>query len=150
MAKAPSQQRERRYVVEYVNHAFPTRRTVLFNPAIGPAPESLTAAHPEVSLEAFRRWRYYADAVVVMQDRLILVEAKLRKPDRGIGALIMYAPLVKETPELAPYVNLPLEMRLVVPRPDPRIVQVAASHGINIDVWAPQWALDYLRELGLA
>ena len=150
MAKPPSKQRERRYVVEYVNAKFPDRRSAVYNSVIGPPPETLTAAHPEVPLQSFRRWRFYADAIVVMQDRLIIVEAKLRKPDRGLGALLMYQPLVKQTPELKPYINLPLEMRLVTPRPDPRVIATAAKHGIVVDVWAPDWVMAYLRELGMA
>lgn len=150
MPKRPSKQRERRYVAEYVGMKFPDRKAVFYNCAIGSPPESLARAHPEVSLRHFKKWRMYADAVVVMQDRLIVIETKLRKPDRGIGALIMYRPQIKHTPELAPYINLPLEMRLVTPRPDPRVITAAAANDIVVDVWAPEWALAYLRELGLA
>lgn len=150
MPRKPSQQRERRYVVEYVNERFPDRRSAVYNAMVGPAPEELVKMHPEVSLQHFRRWRFYVDAVVVMEDRLILVETKLRKPDRGIGALLMYKPLVKETPELKPYADLPLELLLVTPRPDPRVIAVAAANGIKVDVYAPDWVMEYLRELGMA
>ena len=150
MPRKPYKQRERRYVPEYVAERFPDKKAAFFNVPIGPAPKILHAAHPEVSLAHFRRWRLYADAIVVMPDRLILIEGKLRKPKDGLGSLIQYRPLVKQTPELLPYINLPLECRLVCPRPDPRIITVAAANDIILDVYAPEWAMSYLRELGLA
>ena len=149
MPRKQSKQRERRYVVEYVSEKLPERRHAIFNVPIGPPPEVLAKAHPEVPLSAYRRWRLYADAVVIMPDRLILIEAKLRKPSDGLGKLIQYRPLVKQTPELTPYINLPLECRLVTPRPDPRVITPAAANDIIVAIFKPDWAMAYLRELGL-
>lgn len=150
MARKEYKQRERRYVPEYVNEAFPNRVAVFYNMAVGPPPEDLYKAHPEIPLEHFRRWRFWIDAVVILPDKMILLEGKLRKPAEGLGQLLLYRALLPQTPELKPYINLPIEMRLITPRPDPRVIGVAASLGITVDIYSPQWAIDYLHSLGLA
>ncbi len=149
MPRKEYKQRERRYVQEYVNDKFPDREFVIYNVAVGPAPETLTKAHPEVSLKSFRRWRLYADAIIGWKGLLVLVETKLRNPKLGIGYLLQYAPLVHQTPELAAYIGRPVQLRLVTPRQDPRVIQVAATHNIIVDIFYKPWVGDYLRELGL-
>jgi len=142
-------QRERRYVQEYVNEKFPDREFVIYNVAVGPAPEALAKAHPEVPLEHFRRWRLYADAVVGWRGLLVLIETKLQDPKKAIGYLLQYAPLVHQTPELAAYMGRPLQLRLVTPRQDPRVIQVAATYNIIVDIFYKPWVGEYLRERGL-
>ncbi|RLC79332.1 MAG: hypothetical protein DRJ03_23710 [Chloroflexi bacterium] len=150
MAPKQYKQRERRYVPEYVDEKFPERVAAFYNMPIGPAPEELHKAYPEVPLEHFRRWRFFVDAVVVLQDRMILIEGKIRKPAAGLGQLLIYRALLPQTPELKPYANLPIEMRLVTPRPDPRIIWICSSLGITVDIWTKPWVQQYLHELGLA
>jgi len=150
MARAEYKQRERRYVPEYVNERFPDRVAVFYNMAIGPAPETLYRAHPEIPIEHFRRWRFWIDAVVILRDKMILVEGKIRTPAEGLGQLLFYRALLPQTPELSPYADLPVEMRLVTPRPDPRVIGFAASVGIVIDIWSKDWVQEYLRSVGLA
>jgi len=81
---------------------------------------------------------------------MVLLEGKIRKPAGGLGQLLMYKALLKETPELSPYTRLPVEMILVTPRPDPRVIGVAASLGVKVEIWTKPWVQDYLRSVGLA
>jgi len=150
MARKEYKQRERRYVPEYVREKFPNLVAFLQNLAVGPPPEALWKAHPEIPFEHFRRWRFWIDGVVILPDRMILLEGKIRDPVSGLGQLLVYKALLPETPELAPYTHLPIEMRLVTPRPDPRVIGVATSLGIVVDIWTKPWVQDYLREVGLA
>lgn len=150
MAKREYKQRERRYVPEYVNETYPDRVAVFYNMAIGPPPEALQNAHPEIPLAHFRRWRFWIDAVVITENRMILIEGKIRKPAEGLGQLLLYRALLPETPELYPYKGYPVEMVLVTPRPDPRVIGVANNLGINIVIWTKTWVQEYLRTLGLA
>lgn len=150
MARVEYRQRERRYVPEYVNDKYPQRVAVFYNMAVGPAPEELYRMHPEVALEHFRRWRFWIDAVVILRDRMVLIEGKIRTPAEGLGQLLMYRALLPQTPELKPYADLPVEMVLVTPRPDPRVIGVAASLGIKIDIYTKPWVQDYLRTVGMA
>jgi len=150
MARVEYQQRERRYIPEYVNEKYPSRVTVFYNMAVGPAPEALYAMHPEIPLENFRRWRFWIDAVVILSDRMVLLEGKIRKPAEGLGQLLLYRALLPQTPELSPYARLPVEMVLVTPRPDPRVIGVAAALGVKVEIWTKPWVQDYLRTVGLA
>jgi len=150
MKRVEYKQRERRYIPEYVSEKYPQRVAVFYNAAVGPAPEALYAMHPEIPLEHFRRWRFWIDAVVIMHDRMVLLEGKIRKPAEGLGQLLLYKALLPQTPELSPYANLPVEMVLVTPRPDPRVIGVAASLGVKVDIWTKDWVQDYLRSVGLA
>jgi len=149
MARKEYVQRERRYVQEYVNEAFPDREFVIYNCALGMPPEELVKAHPEMPLSFFRRARFYGDAVVGWHGVLILIETKLRKPMEGVGYLLQYAPLVPQTPELAAYINRTLQLRLVTPRPDPRVIEFATKQGIVVDIFIKPWVVEYLRDLGL-
>lgn len=141
---------ERRYVPEYVTLKYPDKVTVFYNASIGPPPEELWKAHPEIPFEYFRSWRFYADAVVVLKDRVVIVEGKIRKPADGLGQLLMYKALVPLTPELRPYAGLSLQLLLVMPRADPRIVGVAQTLGITVDVYNTPWLTEYLKRLNLA
>uniref|UniRef100_A0A6M3X4U9 Uncharacterized protein n=1 Tax=viral metagenome TaxID=1070528 RepID=A0A6M3X4U9_9ZZZZ len=150
MPRKEYRQRERRYVPEYVNEKYPERVAVFYNMAVGPAPKELYKANPEIPLAHFRRWRFWIDAVVILKDRMVLLEGKLRKPAEGLGQLLLYRALLPQTPELEPYKWLSIEMVLVTPRPDPRVIGVANSLGINIVIWSKPWVQDYLRSLGFA
>jgi hypothetical protein len=150
MAKTEYKQRERRYVPEFVNERYAQRVSVFYNMAVGPAPEELSRLHPEIPLENFRRWRFWIDAVVITPKSLVLIEGKIRTPAEGLGQLLLYRELLPQTPELRPYAYLPVDMVLATPRPDPRVIGVAASLGIRVEVFAPQWVMDYLRSVGMA
>lgn len=150
MARSEYQQRERRYVPEFVNEAYKDRVAVFYNMAVGPAPELLYRQHPEIPLENFRRWRFWIDAVVIRRSNLILIEGKLRKPVEGLGQLLLYKALLPLTPEMSPYKDLVVDMVLVTPRPDPRVIGVAAGLGVRVEVFTPAWAMEYLRSVGMA
>lgn len=150
MARKEYEQRERRYVQEYVAEKFPNAITKFFNMAVGPAPEELKQAHPEIPEEHFRRWRFWVDACVVLEHKIVLIEGKLRKPTTGMGQLLHYRSLIPDTRELKPYLLKPVEIRLVTPKPDPRVITAAANMGIIVDVYTKDWVQQYLREIGLA
>jgi len=149
MARKEYSQRERRYVQEYVNERFPDREFAVYNEAIGLPPEALTKAHPELPIEYFQKSRHYPDAIVGWHGLLILIETKIRYPRKGIADLLQYALEIHQTPQLAAYVNRPLQMRLVIPREDPRIIQLASMQNIVVDIFYKPWVGDYLREIGM-
>ena len=150
MARNEYQQRERRYVPEFVNERYKDRTAVFYNMAVGPAPEEIYRLHPEIPLENFRRWRFWVDAVVIRRNQLILIEGKLRKPAEGLGQLLLYRALLPQTPEMSPYKGLVVDMVLVTARPDPRVIGVAATLGVYVEVFKPAWAMEYLRSVGMA
>jgi hypothetical protein len=150
MERKPYQQRDRRYVVEFVMNHFPGRVTAFFNLRVGPAPEEMRRAHPELPESYFRPWKRFVDAVVVTADELIVIEGELRRPITALGELQAYAENVRETPELRPYMDRRIRRILVTPREDPMILEDAARVGVEVVFYRPVWVLEYLRELGFA
>jgi len=138
-----------RYLLEYVNTRFPERVAYFRNFAIGPTPEELTKRHPELPEAYFRRWRRYADAIVILKDKMVCLEADVYHSRRGIADLIEYRRLVPQTPELRRWLELPLEIRLVVPIVDPTTVETAAEVGAIVDQFLPDWLKPILRKRGL-
>jgi len=95
-------------------------------------------------LGEFRRW---ADAVVVMPDRLVLVEVKIIPQPGVISQIKHYKRLLPKTPELAEHKEKPIDMRLVFAIDDPVITEDARTEGILVTIFCPQWIMDYLAEL---
>lgn len=92
----------------------------------------------------FRRW---ADAIVFMPDRLILIEAAIRPSPGDISQLELYEYLLPNTPELAEHKEKPIEKVLLWAIEDPPIAAMARGRGIRVVYYHPAWVDDYLKEL---
>lgn len=91
-----------------------------------------------------RRW---ADAVVLLQDRVILIEAKIRPQPGVISQLELYARLLPHTPELAAHAHKPLEIVLLYAVEDELINVMAREKGFRCVYYRPAWVDAYLAEL---
>jgi len=139
---------ERRYIVDYVMNRIKQRKSVIFNCPLGPTPESLRKMYPDLPPTYFRKWRRYADAVVITTGSLLLIEAKIRDPIAGIGALINYKTLIPQTPELKQYLHLQVVPILVAPIERPDIKALCKANGIQFELYRPDWIIPYLKETG--
>lgn len=92
----------------------------------------------------FRRW---ADAIVFMPDRLILIEAAIRPNPGDISQLELYEHLLPKTPELAEHKDKPIEKVLLYALEDPVIVKMARDRGIGVTYFHPDWIDEYLKVL---
>lgn len=91
--------------------------------------------------------RRFADAVVVRSTELIIIEGAIR-PDLGkVSILHGYSRLVKVTPELIPFRDLPLRMELVGCIYDPVIDQVCREWNIKLVTWTTSASLAYIQRL---
>ncbi len=89
----------------------------------------------------FRRW---ADAVVILPDRIVLIEAKIL-PKPGVGEqLDLYERLIPETPELRQHAHKPIEKVLVCAIEDRLVTQLLRERGIRVVVYKPAWIDEYL------
>lgn len=95
-------------------------------------------------LGVFRRW---ADAIVYLPDRLLLVEAAIRPEPGDISKLELYERLIPNTPELEEYASLPVEKVLLYAMPDDLLLTLAREHGITVRFFRPKWVEEYLKEL---
>lgn len=106
-------------------------------------PDQLTDAEKR----AVGVWRRWADAIVFMPDRLILIEAAIRPQPGDISQLELYEHLLPQTPELAEHKGKPIEKVLLFALEDPVIVEMARARGISVTYFHPSWIDDYLRIL---
>ena len=139
-----AEERERRMISEWALDRHP-QDIVRFNLPLGAIPANL----PQVTSEgkrtgAARPWRLRADAVVICPDRLRIVEAKILSTKSALGDLLLYRPLVDETPELQMYMPRTIEMVAVVPWESESIQAIARPLGITIDVFEPDWLEEFL------
>lgn len=89
------------------------------------------------------RWRRYADAVVFLPDRLLVIEAVMKSDPGKISTLQLYGMLVPQTPELADYSHLPVKLVLIFAIEDPWVTEQCRRNGIlpvhfvpsNFDEW---------------
>lgn len=140
------QERERRFISEYMLESFPPG-TYMLNQPLGPVPEELVRLRGLTAAAAmFRPQRRRVDAVAWSRDAYYVIEAKIRDPFEGLGRLIVYRMEAEETPDLPGFEGQPIIPRLVVPFAIERDAKAARVHDIEMVVFAPPWIADYVRE----
>lgn len=92
-------------------------------------------------------WRRWADAIILEDDKLTLIEAAIRPNPGKIGQLELYKLLLPQTPELAPWRGAKIEMVLLYAIEDPATVHLARSKGIRCIEYKPTWLPNYLSLL---
>jgi len=137
---------ERRYVVDYVLNKYKSPIRVYYNLKLGPPPEFVERAFPGLARGYYKPWQRYADAVVITDATIDIIEAKVHNLKVGIGYLLEYRTLAPQTPELQQYLPRPIRTILVIPIPDPWILQNAANYGIIVEVYCPDWLKPILKE----
>lgn len=129
---------EEEMLAEYLATRWPQTR-VLTRVRLGPVkPEgqdpTLTAEEQKLLGSVWRRW---ADAVLITDTELIVVEAKLIPDPRDVSQLELYLHLAAVTPELAEVRHLPRRGLLVFGVDDPFTSRLAAGHGLSVEIFRP-------------
>lgn len=141
------QPREQRLVSEYLAATYPDyeTRTRVRVGSVHPElkPESLEPGE----LRAMGVWRRWADAVVFLKTKLVLIEAKIRPSPAAIAEIELYARLLPLTPELADHRGKPIEKTLLFALEDPVIVAMARERDIKVVYFRPKWVDEYLEVL---
>lgn len=78
------------------------------------------------------RW---ADAIVIKEGIVYIVEAKLRAQPGVISQLELYKMLFVKTPEFSQYQNWPVQMMILSSVVDLNMVELASSKGILYEVF---------------
>ncbi|MDY6888277.1 MAG: hypothetical protein SVV88_11660 [Pseudomonadota bacterium] len=140
------QNNERKFVTDYVLEKYPGK-TVKYNCPLGNAPEDwLKAMGMNKALRSYRPFRPEVDAVILLDDEILLIEAKILKVLDGMSKLIIYRDLVAETPELQAYRALGIRARVITPKPPSWVSNVAKKHAIEIEVYRPEWIEEYYTQ----
>ena len=141
------QPREQRLVSEFIARFYPDyeSRTHVH---LGSTPPRLkgkfTSEETARLVGVFRRW---ADAIVFMPDRLILIEGKILPVPGVISQLKLYEELIPKTPELSEHWEKPIEKLIVCAIEDPVITELARREGILVRVFRPSWIDSYMKKL---
>src|SRR4030042_4475511 len=142
----PRQERERRYIAEYMLEAFPEGGYQL-NVELGPIPqEYVQRLGLERAAAMFRPTRPRVDAVKWSPGHYYIIEAKIRDIKAGIGDLTYYRGMLDSTPDLPYYEKQPIIARLVVPWMIDWIRSAADGAGVEAVVSHQDWIDEYVRE----
>ena len=137
--------REQRLVSEFVARFYPDHesRTHVHLGSTPPRFRGRYASAPEERLVGvFRRW---ADALVFLPDRIVLIEAKILPQPGVLSQLSLYAELIPKTPELQEHWSKPVEKVLVCAIEDPLISELARREGVRVVIFRPRWITNYLK-----
>lgn len=139
------QPREQRLVAEFVARFYPDNESRT-HVHLGSMPTRLKGRWSSESdarlVGVFRRW---ADALVFLPDRVLLIEGKILPQPGVISQLKLYEELIPKTPELAEHRHKPIEMVLVCAIEDPLISELARREGIAVRIFHPAWVDDYMK-----
>ena len=142
----PRQERERRYIAEYMKDTWPEGNWQL-NVELGPVPQEYIARYGLSKAAAlFRPTRPRVDAIRWEPDKYYIIEAKLRDIKAGIGDLTYYKGMLASTPDLPFYQGQPVIARLVVPWFIDWIKMASDSAGVEVVVQMYDWVADYVKE----
>lgn len=86
------------------------------------------------------RW---ADAIVVEDGKVLIIEAKLERQIAAISQLEIYSRLFRETPEFSAYRSYPIRQILVVPYIESDVKAMCAEKNIEYIVFTPVWFSRY-------
>lgn len=140
------QERERRYISEYMLHQWPEGNWQL-NVELGPIPqEYVDRLGMSKAAALFRPTRPRADAVKWTPEAYYLIESKIRDIKAGIGDLSYYRSVIPTTPDLPFYNHQTLICRLVVPWMLDWLMPVANAAVVEVVVFKPSWIDDYVKE----
>lgn len=112
-----------------------------------PQPSQPTAEMTPEEAAMVGSWRRWADAIILEEDRVTLIEAAIRPNPGKIGQLELYKMLMPHTPELAPWRDLPIHLVLLYAIEDPATNLLARQKGIKCIEYKPEWLPAYLETL---
>lgn len=142
----PRQERERRYISEYMMKTWPEGNWQL-NVELGPIPQEYVDRYGLGKAAAlFRPTRPRVDAVKWLPGAYYLIEAKIRDIKAGIGDLSYYKGMIAQTKDLPYYEGQPVILRLVVPWMIDWIRSAADAAGVEVVVFWSEWIADYVKE----
>ncbi len=142
-----SAQVETRMLSEYLlatYSQFPTAQNV----PLGAVSETLMAQQGyQRALGLSRPYRPWADALVILPNYLLLVEAKVWNVVAGLAKLPLYKSLIPTTPELQRYMPREILMELVVGWTNDNLEIMARSAGVAVKVYHPPWLQDVVDRM---
>ena len=141
------QPREQRLLSEFFAREYPTTPVATRVRLGSIEPELVTESLSEPERRMIRVFKRWADGLIFLPDKTIIVEAKIRLDPGVISKLEIYRRLFFETPEYKDRWTLPVELMLVFAIEDPVTIELAREKGIRCIPFRPEWVPEYLRLL---
>lgn len=141
------QQRETRLVADFVSAFYPDDRAI-FNLRVGGINPLITDQDlTEGELALIGSHRRYADAVVIRDRDLVLIEGYILPTLGKVSQILGYRALLPLTPELGAFASLPITAIIVGPIEDQFMARLARESGIQVRVYRPPWIEEFLNGL---
>lgn len=141
------QQRETRLVADFVAEFYPNGRAI-FNLRVGGINPVITDQDlTEGELALIGAHRRYADAVIIQERELILIEGYILPTLGKVSQILGYRALLPFTPELDSFASLPITAIIVGPIEDQFMARLAREQGILVRVYRPPWVEEFLTSL---
>lgn len=142
-------EREMRLLKEWVAQTYPIS-LAWFRVRLGPYPESISLGEGiTVSGKARQVYNRWADAVVLYDDTVFLIEAKIRSEPGALAQLELYQRLLRETPEFFEFRNKTVQPVLLTAFPDPEVDAMAREKGFWTRTYTPEWVKKYWEDIQL-
>jgi len=126
-------------VSEWVAKTFPDARFST-NFRLGPIqPRAPDGTYDVDELKLLGVWRRRVDALVYLEDRLLLLEAVMRADPGKVAVLKLYEKLIPQTPELAEFKHLPVQKVLLYCIEDPMLNLLAREEDILAIQFVPSF-----------
>lgn len=138
---------EHRYVSEYLATVYPDQPSRIHLALGSPQPRRAGRFMTETETDQEEPARRWADAVIVLPDRIILIEGKVKPKPGVVFQLKGYQRLIAHTPDLAEHRHKPIEMVLLCAIEEPEVTELALKHGIQVVVFSPKSLDPYLEKL---
>ena len=140
--RRPRVELEERLVSEWVAATYPGTRYRL-RTRLGPLPE----LSPElealgISRNIYTVVRHWADCLVFLDERTIIVEGKIRWKPEGLGQLITYRSMFYQTPEYGERWDLPVELVALYAYISPENKELLPDFDIQAVEYRPKWISD--------
>ena len=141
------QQRETRLVSDFVSAFYPDDRTFLNVRVGGIHPLNTDQDLTEAEIHMLGVHRRYADAVIIREHELVLIEGYILPSLGKISQILGYRALLPFTPELDHFASLPITAIIVGPIEDQFLTRLAHQSNVLVRVYRPPWIEPFLSAL---
>jgi hypothetical protein len=113
---------------------------------LGPTSSSLNGQTVSPAMERMLAvYNWYADGVLVLDDQVLCIEAKLRATPTALSQVEFYLQQMIRTADLQKYMNRPFVPVVLWAVDDQAVSNFARGRGIRVEVYTPPWIEEYLQ-----
>jgi hypothetical protein len=113
---------------------------------LGPTRAFLPGIQLTPGLErALRVSNWFADGLLALPDKTLIIEAKVRPTPGAVGQILFYQRLAMQTPLLQQRIAIPIVPVLLWAERDDDVANFARQFGCRVEVYVPLWIVDYLQ-----